>query len=141
MSEVIGQILQKGMFWISSIAHISFSMERHAECGFNGIACGLPLVTGASTSVTQTSSVFAYSRPLPSALLHSRSQCQVSFAPVSRGTTSGSMDMEATYVYDGIWLPSGVLSQEDDYAPVFTAETTNFQCSDQTVPWVRQVLL
>ena len=91
---------------------VSFSVERHAERGFRGIAQGLPPVARVSTSVTQTTPVFSYSRPLPSPSAHSRSQRRVSFAPVTWDTTSGSKDMEATSVYGGIWLPSGIPSHE-----------------------------
>ena len=118
---------------------IRFSVERHAEHGCDGVAQGLPPVTEVSTSVTQTSSVFAYSRPLPSPTVHSRSQCRVSFAPVSRDTTTGSMDMEATSVYGGIWLPLGVPSQEGNYAPVSTHDIAKFPCSYQTTPQAQEV--
>ena len=118
---------------------VRFSVERHAEHGCDGVAQGLPPVTEVSTSVTQTSSVLAYSRPLPSPTVHSRSQRRVSFAPVSRDTTTGSMDMEATSMYGGIWLPFGVSSQEGNYAPVSTHDTAKFPCSYQTTPQAREV--
>ena len=118
---------------------VGFSVERHAERGFRDIARGLPPVARVSTSVTQTTSVFSYSRPLPSPSVHSRSQRRVSFAPVPWDTTSGSMDMEATSVYGGIWLPSGIPSHEGNYVPISTPGTANFPCSYQTLPPAQEV--
>ena len=136
----VGLFTGQGNYAYGHGAHsVRFSVEPHAEHGCDGIAQGLPPVTGVSTSVTQTSSVFAYSRPLPSPTVHSRSQRRVSFAPVSRDTTTGSMDMEATSVYGGIWLPFGVPSQEGHYAPVSTHGTAKFPCSYQTTPQAREV--
>ena len=113
---------------------VGFSVERHAERGFRDIAQGLPPVARVSTSVTLTTSVFSCSRPLPSPSVHSRSQRRVSFAPVPWDTTSGSMDMEATSVYGGIWLSSGIPSHEGNYVPISTPGTANFPCSYQTLP-------
>ena len=120
---------------------VPYSVEHNAERGCDGIAQGLPPVTGVSTSVMQTSSAFAYSRPFPSPIVHSRSQHWVSFAPVSRDTTSGSMNMEATSMYGGIWLPFGIPSREGNYAPVSTHDTANFLCSYPTTPQVEAVPL
>ena len=91
---------------------VHFSVERHAEHGCDGIAQGLPPVTEVSTSMTQTSSVFAYSRPLPSPTVHSRSQRRVSFAPVSRDWIDGHGGYFCVWWYlASFWcsFPSGEL--------------------------------
>ena len=49
------------------------------------------------------------------------------------------MDMEATSVYGGIWLPFGVPSQVGNYAPVSTHDTAGFPCSYQTTPQAQEV--
>ena len=49
------------------------------------------------------------------------------------------MDMEATSVYGGIWLPSGIPSYEGNYVPISTPGTANFPCSYQTLPPAQEV--
>ena len=47
--------------------------------------------------------------------------------------------MEATLVYGGIWLPSGIPSHEGNYTPVSTPGTANFPCSYQALPPAQEV--